>query len=172
MIKRFPLFLLLAATFFVAGCGQTGPTMPLYVSPSSTTVPKPGPTKPLYRIFSPPPVPPTNTAITSTVFNTSTLSTPIVIPRPTLTYEQALNLYSHGYRVQFSNCSANPGTFTIKHGVSFMLDNRDPQAHVISVGLKNYQIKGYGFAIVSVATAGTTRITCDGGGSAKITVSK
>lgn len=177
MFKRFSLTLLFGTLFFIAGCGPATPAMQTYVSPSSTPVPRPGAPKQYYTIFSPPPVPVavnTDAAATATIPLPVSVTNPppnVITPPTTMSYEKALSIYGNGYRLQFSNCSANPGSFTIKHGISFMLDNRDPEGHIISVGLTNYRVNAYSFAIIKITTPGTTHITCDGGGSAKIIVS-
>lgn len=89
------------------------------------------------------------------------------------TYSQAVQQYDDlGYRYQFANCSGLPGTFTIKRGVKFMLDNRDSVRHVIGIGTNKYTVPAYGYAIISVNTPNAYYITCDGGGAAEIKVQK
>lgn len=89
----------------------------------------------------------------------------------TKNYGDAINIYGKsGYRFQFSNCSGNPGMFTIKIGTKFMIDNRDNTPHQISIGAKTYKLAAYDFAIVSIQKAGNYNITCDGGGAATVLV--
>lgn len=91
----------------------------------------------------------------------------------TKSYTDALNIYQKsGYRFQFVNCSGIPGTFNIKLGVKFMIDNRDDESHQIGIGTKKYNLAPYDFAVVTVQKIGTYNITCDGGGSAQINVQK
>lgn len=95
-------------------------------------------------------------------------------PKPTVDYAKALNTYQ--YRIQFSQChgivnnSPNVGTLSIKQGVKFMLDNRDPVAHTIAFKGVSVKIGAYGYAIVSAPYKGTFNVTCDGGGAAVINV--
>ncbi|MDO8509687.1 MAG: hypothetical protein Q7S24_00930 [bacterium] len=91
----------------------------------------------------------------------------------TKSYGDALNIYGKsGYRLQFSNCSGTPGTFTIKLGTKFMIDNRDAKSHLISIGTKKYNLSAYDFAIVTIQKIGDINITCDGGGAAHVLVQK
>lgn len=93
------------------------------------------------------------------------------VPTSTLSYAAALKIYQNlGARIQFANCSGNPGTMNIKKGTKFMIDNRDNESHKIGIGTKSYLLPGYNFAIVSVLKAGSYNITCDGGGSAHLGV--
>lgn len=92
---------------------------------------------------------------------------------PTKSYGEALDIYGKsGYRLQFSNCSGTPGTFTIKLGTKFMIDNRDDKGHIISIGTRKYNLSAYDFAIVTIQKIGDINITCDGGGAAHILVQK
>lgn len=94
-------------------------------------------------------------------------------PKAGLNYEGALRQYdSTNYRFQFVGCSGKPGLLTVKQGVNFMLDNRDPVQHVFGVAGKNYTIKAYDFAIVSASPVGTYHITCDGKGAADLNIEK
>lgn len=91
----------------------------------------------------------------------------------TQSYTDALEIYGKsGYRLQISNCSGTPGSFTLKMGVKFMLDNRDNKTHQIVVGTRSYRLAAYDFAIVSINKAGIFNATCDGGGAASILVQK
>lgn len=86
-------------------------------------------------------------------------------------YLQALKIYKNsGYYLQFYPCQATPGTLTVKKGSKIMLDNRDSKTHVIGIKSVKYNIGSYNFAIATLNTLGTNYITCDGGGSAQITV--
>jgi hypothetical protein len=98
-------------------------------------------------------------------------STPKIPPAASLSYAQALNIYGKsGYRIQFSNCSGNPGSLSIAKGTKFMLDNRDDKPHKIVVKSQTFNLKAYGFAVVTAKDVGTYNITCDGGGSAELNV--
>lgn len=85
------------------------------------------------------------------------------------TYEAALKAFV-GFRFQFANCSGTPGSFTVKQGSKFMLDNRDNEAHVFAVGTQSYEVGPYGFAVASASKAGRYQITCDGGGAAEVLI--
>ncbi len=90
-------------------------------------------------------------------------------------YLDAIRVYkSAGYYFQFVDCHGAPGSFTLKAGKKFMLDNRDGKAHKIAVqGGQTFQVKAYDFAIATApSTVGVHYITCDGGGAAKIIVQK
>jgi hypothetical protein len=88
-------------------------------------------------------------------------------------YTAALNTYRNlGYYFQFSNCSATPGTLTVKKGAKFMIDNRDAKTHRITVGSRTITVAGYGFYVLSAEKIGTNQITCDGGGAGVLTVQK
>ena len=87
-----------------------------------------------------------------------------------LTYDQAIELYGT-YRIQFVSCHGTPGSLSVRHGVTFMLDNRDAKAHTIKVGTTAYSVGAYGFRVAAApAKAGTYNITCDGGGAATLNV--
>ncbi len=90
---------------------------------------------------------------------------------PTKNYTAAMATYgTNGARFQFVGCSATPGTMSLKRGISFMLDNRNAEAHTIAIGQASYRLKGYDYAIVTVQKAGVYPITCDGGGSGQLSV--
>ncbi len=88
------------------------------------------------------------------------------------TYQEALKIYStSGFRFQFSNCQASPGSLIMKIGAKFMLDNRDAVTRAIGVGTKTYNIGAYGFTVATAPSqTGTHYITCNGGGTATISV--
>lgn len=126
----------------------------------------------------------TATKATTTASVKPTTSTPVAKPKTTTTtktpvasksastqYLDALNIYKKsGYYIQFFPCQATPGTLSVKKGTKVMLDNRDSKAHAIAVGATKYNLAAYGFAIAPFNTVGTTYVTCDGGGSATVTV--
>ncbi len=86
-------------------------------------------------------------------------------------YIQALSTYQKsGYYIQFFPCQASPGSLIVKRGSKVMLDNRDNKTHVIGIRSVRYSIGSYNFAIATVDSLGTNYVTCDGGGSAQITV--
>lgn len=95
--------------------------------------------------------------------------TTITAPAKALTYAAALDKY-RGVVMQFVNCRVLNGTFTLKKGVSFMLDNRDAAAHSIKIQGKSYRLGGYSFAIATPLTVGNSFVTCDGGGSGEVRV--
>lgn len=95
--------------------------------------------------------------------------TTITAPTKALTYAAALDKY-RGAVMQFVNCRVLNGTFTLKKGVSFMLDNRDSIAHTIKIQGKSYRLGGYSFAIATPLTVGNSFVTCDGGGSGEVRV--
>jgi hypothetical protein len=94
--------------------------------------------------------------------------------KSTTEYTKAVESYQ--YRIQFKDChgtlnnTMNAGTLSIKKGVKFMLDNRDPVAHTIAFKGTSVKIAGYGYAIVTPTVLGTYPITCDGGGAAVLNV--
>jgi hypothetical protein len=72
--------------------------------------------------------------------------------------------------MQFYPCQASPGSLIVKQGSRVMFDNRDSKAHVIAFKSSRYTIGAYNFAIATFGTIGTNYVTCDGGGSAVVTV--
>ncbi len=90
-------------------------------------------------------------------------------PVPTQSYTAAVN-DNIGKRFQFVGCAGNPGTLSIKKGTNFMLDNRDNKTHIFGIGKNTYTLKAYDFALVNVKIAGDYFITCDGGGSARVSI--
>lgn len=93
----------------------------------------------------------------------------------TKAYLDALKIYkTTGYYFQFVDCHGSPGSFTLKVGKKFMLDNRDGVAHKFRIqGGQSFNIGAYGFAIATApSTVGDHYIDCDGGGAAKIIVQK
>lgn len=77
-----------------------------------------------------------------------------------------------GYRIQFNHCTGTPGSLVVKAGKYFLLDNRDAQSHVFAFAGQSHSIGAYGAAVAAIWKTGTFQITCDGGGSSKITVEK
>jgi hypothetical protein len=91
----------------------------------------------------------------------------------TQSYADALKQYgTSGFRYQFVNCRGTPGKLVVKRGQKFMMDNRDAKAHKFVVQGRSFSISGLGFAIVTASTVGTSKITCDGGGSADLVVQR
>lgn len=106
---------------------------------------------------------------------TSPTSTPSTTKKPTgsTAYQKALSTYQ--YRIQFSQCRGENmfdthGSLVVAKGSKVMLDNRDPVAHTIAFKGFSQRIVAYGWYITTVYNAGTFDITCDGGGSAQLTV--
>ena len=90
--------------------------------------------------------------------------------RKKLPYGEAVNTYA--YRIQFSNCSGNPGSISIKKGVALMLDNRDNKAHTFKIGNWTMKVANYDYALFvpTSANLGFSKILCDGGGAADLNV--
>lgn len=86
-----------------------------------------------------------------------------------LTFTQAIDKYG-STRFEFVNCNGFPGSFTLKKGSKYMLDNRDDAAHTIGVGSQSYKLGALSFAIETASQVGTLNVTCDGGGAAKLIV--
>lgn len=76
------------------------------------------------------------------------------------------------YRFQLDDCHGSPGQLVVKAGVPFTIDNRDPEPITVTVAKRSYRIRAYGSLVTSVWTAGTHRITCNGGGAATLIVEK
>ncbi len=87
-----------------------------------------------------------------------------------LSYGEAIKAYP--YRYQFVNCSANPGTMSVKVNSYVMLDNRDKVAHTIKANGQTFKIAALDYQILRPRIEGDTFITCDGGGSGKINIEK
>ena len=87
-----------------------------------------------------------------------------------LSYGEAIKKYP--FRFQFINCSANPGSMSVKRNTPVMLDNRDKTAHTIKANGQTLRIAGYDYQILYPKIEGESFITCDGGGSGKINVEK
>ena len=86
-------------------------------------------------------------------------------------YIEAAEKYKKsGYYLQFFPCQATPGSLIVKQGSKVMLDNRDSKAHSIGIKSDKYLIASYNYAIATLNHIGTNNVTCDGGGSAVITV--
>lgn len=112
---------------------------------------------------------PTTTPTSATTKKTTTATK--AVGAVTQSYADALKAYSAtGYRMQFVNCRASPGSLIIKKGKTFMLDNRDNKSHRIKVGSTTYTVGAYGYAIATARTLDVNYILCDGAGAAKITV--
>jgi hypothetical protein len=117
-----------------------------------------------------PPVESATTTPTSTPPKTSTAPAPKKTTTNTNGYEAALEKYGKGLRIQFVECHSNPGKLVVKSGVAFMLDNREGNAHVFKVAGQTFNIPAWGYTITSIRAEGDHDLTCDGGGSAVITV--
>lgn len=112
--------------------------------------------------------PPKETTTTTT--NKSTTS-------KKLSYGDAIAAYK--FRFQFVNCSANPGTMSVKSGTAVMLDNRDKVAHTIKVNGITTKIAPLDYVVIypksvtsGTPTAASPNMTCDGGGSGVLNVEK
>lgn len=89
----------------------------------------------------------------------------------TKSYTDSLAIYGKSNaRFQISNCSGRPGSFTIKKGTKFMVDNRDSVAHTFGIGTQTFKLGAYDYAIITVSKPGTHTITCDGGGAAQVVI--
>jgi hypothetical protein len=51
-----------------------------------------------------------------------------------------------------------------------MIDNRDAVSRTIAIGSAKYPLAAYGYRIVSTSQTGEVLITCNGGGSGRLTV--
>jgi hypothetical protein len=91
-------------------------------------------------------------------------------PAKKLSYGEAIKKYQ--YRIQFVNCSGNPGMISVKRNIAIMLDNRDNKKHTIKVAGKTYTIAALDYALAYIPTEGTHNLTCDGGGSATVNIEK
>jgi hypothetical protein len=99
------------------------------------------------------------------------VSAPIISKSAPQSYVDASAKYKKsGYYIQFYPCQATPGSLIVKQGSKIMLDNRDAKAHSIGIKNEKYLIASYNYAIATLNTIGTNYVTCDGGGSATITV--
>ncbi len=80
-----------------------------------------------------------------------------------ISYQDALALYSNA-RIQINTqCQATPTTVTFKNGSKIMIDNRSSIAHSIKVG-STFSLPAYGFKIVTLSSAtlpATWLIDCD-----------
>ncbi|MBI2444473.1 MAG: hypothetical protein HYV42_04515 [Candidatus Magasanikbacteria bacterium] len=174
---------LLAVVLFGAGCLSAGPGIPGFskdasdfAQPATGKIPRQLPSPLPY----PPPaefVPPPATATDSGSARPATRAAaapaakPATAPTRNLSYTDAVKTYrTSGAYFQLVNCRGTPGTINLKKGVPFMIDNRDAKAHRVEVGGQAYQLKAYGFAIVTSQTIGINYITCDGSGAAGVNV--
>lgn len=102
---------------------------------------------------------------------TTTLPKPAPVISASERYLQALDTYKKsGAYIQFYPCQATPGTLTVKKGAKIMFDNRDKKTHSIGANNMKYSISGLNYAISTFNTVGINYVTCDGGGSAQVTV--
>ena len=92
----------------------------------------------------------------------------LTAPKPASKTVQQLK--DSGFRFQFSGCHGTPGSLVVKRGYSFLLDNRDAEAHTIAFVGQSYRIGPYGTAVAVVWKIGEHQITCDGGGAAKVII--
>jgi cytoskeletal protein RodZ len=88
-------------------------------------------------------------------------------------YTKAVDTYQ--YRIQFTGCHGlinlpNSGTLSVAKGSKIMLDNRDPVAHTIAFKGVSVKVGAYNYAIVTASVVGNYPVTCDGGGSAYLSV--
>lgn len=71
----------------------------------------------------------------------------------TLDYGQAITQYA-STRIQLNaQCQATPSRFIGKNGIKVMFDNRNSAAVTIAIDGKKFNLAGYGFKIISVATS-------------------
>jgi hypothetical protein len=134
----------------------------VFINKNGVSKPSPSSTSTEQVVSTTPQRIPTSTSATSTKVNKNNSKTTSSPGAATPEYMAALNTYRNsGYYFQLSNCSANPGSLTMKKGSRFMIDNRDNKAHRVTIGSKVITIQGYGFAIVNADKIGTNNITCD-----------
>lgn len=88
-----------------------------------------------------------------------------------LGYTEAVKLYdATGYRIQFTNCSGNPGKLNLKQGTKFMVDNRDSSPHLIKLASVQRTVAGYDYEIFTAPKPGAYTLTCDGKGSVEFII--
>lgn len=97
--------------------------------------------------------------------STTSSSTAKSLPKTSIQYTTAVQTYQ--YRIQFSQCrgmvnTASAGSLAVAKGAKFMLDNRDPVAHLFVIKNEKVKVAGYGFAIITPTVLGSYPITCDG----------
>jgi hypothetical protein len=119
-----------------------------------------GQDKPLEFLFDP-----YSQGITINDTSTSSTSTVKSLPKTSVQYTKAVETYQ--YRIQFSECrgminTASASQLAIAKGAKFMLDNRDPAAHIFSLKGQTVKVAGYGYAIITPNVLGSYPITCDG----------
>lgn len=173
MSQRFAWLGSMGVTLILLGAGCANPAAPPANSPSPTTAATESASDANTPAGSPAP---TSSAAPQPTVKAPAPKPAAIQPVTTLSatekYQQALNTYrSAGAYFQFVGCHANPGTLSIKRGVSYMIDNRDKAAHTIKVGnVSSYRVGGYGYAIVKAPAPGRYYITCDDGGSGLLNV--
>lgn len=176
-----PLTIVSILLFMGAGCVRPAPT-PNYLKDAREY--RVLPTRPIAPTSSPSvPTPPPALVLASTSEPTASAGIPDSVSSKTSAtsktpatpsaddYARALNVYrTTGAYYQLVNCRGTPGTLTMKKGTRFMIDNRDPAAHSITIGSQHFTIAAYGFTILTASGQGLRYLTCDGGGSAAIIV--
>lgn len=79
------------------------------------------------------------------------------------TYTDLVAQYE-GRRIQFDiNCQAVPGQLTFKNGTKIMIDNRSGDPRSVKIGNQQYNLKGYGYQIITLSSSSlpsTLMINC------------
>ena len=120
-----------------------------------------------------PPAPAPSPVATAPAVKAPAVITPAADTHKGMTYGKAVNTYPN--RIQISQCQAmvnsfHVGQLSIARGTNFMIDNRDPQSHIIAFDGQSYKVPAYDFVITSAKIAGNYELTCDGGGRLNLTV--
>lgn len=157
---------------YVKDAADFGQTQNLQIPASSSTYQAPGPATSIG-------LPTTEAPPAATVGGSQpAVSVPVVktAPKPTTEsatadYLKALTTYKDvGYYIQFVKCHGTPGVLVVKKGVKVMLDNTDDSGHTLGFDGKLYGLGSFRYVIVTPLKVGPAYITCDGGGSAQLSV--
>ncbi len=93
------------------------------------------------------------------VVSTPTIAQPKYFSRPKVivenvimpSYTESFMKYYNGNIIQFANnCQSHPYSLVIANGSKIMLDNRSPNAEVITIGDNKYNLGPYGYQIITL----------------------
>lgn len=108
---------------------------------------------------------------TTVTKSTTKTSTKASAPATKAYVVDAAKFKASGYFIQlYPGCQATPGSLNVKKGSEVMFDNRNSKGHTIAYKGVNHWLNAYGYAILTFNSVGDNYVTCDGGGSAKVTV--
>jgi|GEM_PF-4153796 hypothetical protein len=114
---------------------------------------------------------PVVTTPAKTVTKTPPKTTTVAPSAPKSYIVDSAKFKASGYYIQiYPGCQATPGNLTVKKGSQVMFDNRNDKGHTIAYKGVNHWLGAYGYAILKFDYVGDNYVTCDGGGSAKVTV--